>query len=51
MYLLSGKYIPSSTVLFAMADAAHDAKVNANANVNLPNSIEDEGPEWADLKH
>jgi hypothetical protein len=47
MYYLSGKYIPSSVVLNAMADAAAESNVNAKAEVQLPTNINDEGPEWA----
>lgn len=51
MYYLSGKYIPSSFVLNAMADAAADNNINSKAQVTLPDSIEDNGPEWSNLSH
>lgn len=46
MYYLSGKYIPSSYVLNAMADAASENNVNAKAEITLPDPIEDNGPKW-----
>lgn len=46
MYYLSGKYIPSSYVLSAMADAASENNINAKASVTLPGSISDYGPVW-----
>ena len=49
MYLLSGKYIPSSTVLFSMADAVKEAKANTRADVTLPPPIDDQGPSWSNL--
>lgn len=49
MYYLSGKYIPASYVLNAMADAALEGNVNAKADVQLPPSINDYGPEWGNL--
>lgn len=49
MYLLSGKYIPSSTVLYAMAEAAKESKVNSKADITLPPAIEDHGPAWNNL--
>jgi hypothetical protein len=41
MYYLSGKYVPASVVFYAMADAAHEAKVNSRATVTLPPPIDD----------
>lgn len=49
MYYLSGKYIPASYVLNAMADAALEGNINAKADVQLPPSINDYGPEWGNL--
>ena len=46
MYYLSGKYIPSSYVLNAMADAASESNINAKASVSLPGPINDNGPVW-----
>lgn len=46
MYYLSGKYIPSSYVLNAMADAAAESNVNSKAQVILPDMINDQGPVW-----
>ena len=51
MYYLSGKYIPASYVLNAMADAAVAGNINAKADVQLPSSINDHGPEWGNLSH
>ena len=50
MYYLSGKYVPASVVFYAMADAAHEAKVNSRATVTLPPPIDDRGPEWGDFR-
>lgn len=46
MYYLSGKYIPSSFVLGAMAEAARESSINAKASVTLPGPISDDGPVW-----
>lgn len=51
MYYLSGKYIPSSYVLNAMADAAAESNINSKAQVHLPSSINDNGPNWGNLPH
>ena len=49
MYYLSGKYIPSSFVLNAMADAAAESNINSKAQVILPDTIEDNGPIWPEF--
>lgn len=49
MYYLSGKYIPSSFVLNAMADAAAESNINSKAQVILPDAIEDNGPVWPEF--
>ena len=49
MYYLSGKYIPSSYVLDAMANAAEQGHVNANASITLMDEIDDHGPEWDNI--
>lgn len=41
MYYLSGKYIPASEVLTAMANAVADAKSMSKATVTLPGPIKD----------
>ena len=43
MFLLSGKYVPSSVVFYAMADAG-DSSVTAKANIHIP-EINDPGPD------
>ena len=50
MYYLSGKYLPASYVLNAMADAAADANETIDARVSLPDGIKDYGPKWSNLR-
>ena len=50
MYYLSGKYIPASYIMDAMANAAMQGKINADASLDLMEEVEDEGPEWADMR-
>lgn len=49
LYYLSGKYLPSSYVLKAMADAAAEQNINSNAKVAMPDAIKDRGPKWSNL--
>jgi len=50
MYYLSGKYVPASIVFYAMADAAHEAKVNSRATITLPSPVDDQGPAWSNFR-
>ena len=50
MYYLSGKYIPASVVFDSMAQAARDSKDTTKATVKLPGPINDQGPEWSEIK-
>ena len=44
LFLLSGKYVPSSVVFEAMASSMMESAASSNANITLPGPIDDPGP-------
>ena len=50
LYFLSGKYIPSSVILREAAKAVDSARERTRASIQLPNPIDDHGPEWPEIR-
>ena len=48
LFLLSGKYVPSSVVFEAMASSMMESAASSDANITLPGPIDDPGPQgWS----